>query len=317
MSDRRPPLPHVDLIGYFLRLIGWAAAALGVAAGLVMLALNVGPPAGDATFGYVLWAAFPMVLGAAAAAALHGLAALLELQYRAAHACRRMERAIDDLARARGPASAAATPGTAPPSPADDKAVLDAVAGLRDVLLMDEADRKARRQAMVDEDVRVRRVEIETAVGRKEFVEARKLAEMLAAKYPEIYDLQRLRDRVAAQEKNHRLQEADRLAEEAEKAARHEHWREAFALASRLVEQYADCPPADFARAGLDTLHRNAEIETRRELEDKFKDDLARGRFSAALATAETIVRDYPESPQAAALRDQLDRLREQAGRPD
>ena len=306
--DRRPPLPRVDLIGWCLRVAGWALGVAGPVGGLTYVAVSTGS---GFHFGLVAWAAAAAFAGVSAAAALHGLAAMLELQYRSAHAARRLERAINELAERM---DAPPPPTLVNPPSTGNTAVLESLSRLREVLLMDEDERKTRRKAMVEEDVRLRRIEIETAAGRKEFDVARKSAEELAAKYPENYDVQRLRDRVAAQEKNHKLQAADRLAEDAEKAARNEHWREARRLAEKLIAEFPDSPPAEFARSGLETLRRNAEIEERRELEDRYKDQLSRMQYKDALETAEAIIRQFPESPQAAALRDKLEKLREQAG---
>jgi tetratricopeptide (TPR) repeat protein len=321
--DRRPPIPQVYLIVTFLRWMGWGIGVCSAAAALVFVYLLVeafgaapgaagsgGSVAGQIA-GAVMLALFPALAGAAAAIGLHGLASLLELQYRAAHAARRLERAVAELADV---LDAPPPPMPVNPPNTGNTAVLDALSGLRDVFLMDENDRKARRAAIAEEEIRVRRLEIDTAVGRKEMTQARKIAEALAIKFPENYDVQRLKERVSAQEKNHQLQEADRLAEQAEKAAGREHWREALRLAQKLIAEFPDSPPADFARSGLDTLRRNAEIEMRRELEDRYKDYLSRGLTQDALATAEMIVRDYPDSPQAAALRERIPVLREQAG---
>lgn len=306
-NDRRPPLPRVDLIGWCLRLTGWAVGVAGPVGGLTYVAVSAGS---GFHLGLVAWAAGAAFAGVVIAAALHGLAKMLELQYRSAHAARRLERAINELAER---LDAPPPPTLVNPPSTGNSAVMESLSRLREVLLMDEEERKTRRRAMVEEDVRLRRIEIETAAGRKEFESAHKTAEELALKYPENYDVQRLRDRVAAQEKNHKLQAADRMAEDAEKAARNEHWREAHRLAEKLIAAFPDSPPAEFARSGLETLRRNAEIEERRELEDRYKDQLSRMLYKDALQTAETIIRQYPDSPQAAALRDKLDKLKEQA----
>lgn len=91
-------------------------------------------------------------------------------------------------------------------------------------------------------------------------------------------------------------------------------WREALEAARRFLEAYPDAPEAADLRAQISTLEFNAEVQTRREMEEEIKLLIKSRQFAEAVAIAEDLIDRYPNSPQAQVLRDQLPRLRERAG---
>ena len=90
-------------------------------------------------------------------------------------------------------------------------------------------------------------------------------------------------------------------------------WSQALAAANQLLESYPESSEAQTLRPQLNTLSTNAEIEQRRELEEHYKELCNTHRYVEALGLARNIMRQYPDSPQAKALRAHLPSLEKQA----
>jgi hypothetical protein len=86
-------------------------------------------------------------------------------------------------------------------------------------------------------------------------------------------------------------------------------WREALKAVEQLVEQFPDQNKTRRLAEQLPTLRQNAEIQTRKDLEEQFERHLHARRFTLAIEIAERIVHDFPQSPQAEQLRGMLPRL--------
>jgi len=305
-TDRRPPLARIDRICPLLRGLAAAATGLGLLGSLVLLVEFTGPETDSFGLSQVFLVLAALVGGSAAGGLMLGLATLLELMYRNAHAVRRIDRFAESLHD---------KPATAEAAPTAELArwIGAELEQIRDVLLLDDEQKRTRRTAILENEKRSRSAEIAKLLLEPKWEAARAAAGGFLSAFPELPEAYRLRDRVEEEERRWRDGQADRLAEEAERAAREERWRDAYGKARELLDTFPSSTPADFARAGLETLRRNADIEQRRELEDRFKDLLAARRVKEALALAERIIREFPDSPQAAVLRDQLPKLRDQA----
>ncbi|TWT44286.1 hypothetical protein RAS1_06960 [Phycisphaerae bacterium RAS1] len=107
---------------------------------------------------------------------------------------------------------------------------------------------------------------------------------------------------------------AARLMAEAQLAADRRDWVEALSLANALIRRYPQAPEADALRDQLATLRDNAEIQTRKRMETDIRELTRAQRFGEALHLARGLIERYPNSPQAAALRQQLPRLEQRAG---
>lgn len=315
MSDhprpRSGPLLRLDVVAAMVRVTAAAAALLGVVGGLAVLAWHAGPDGPGLGLVPLALVLVPPVLGAVTSVGLLAAAGVLELSLRSAAAVRRLERTIAEVTGRSTEDSAAFARAAAEHS----RRTAELLAELRDVLLMEEPQRRDHARFRVEQDRRDRFAEVEHLVAAGELTAARSAAEELAARHPQFTEAARLLERVREEERRRRLADADRLAEEAEQAARTERWRDAFRLAEDLIARFPDTPPADFARAGLETLRRNAEIEHRRQLEEQFKELMAAKRYPEALVVAETVCNTYPDSPQALALRDSIEKLRRKADR--
>ncbi len=84
------------------------------------------------------------------------------------------------------------------------------------------------------------------------------------------------------------------------------HWEEALAATEEFLERFPGSPEAEGLRGQVDTLKANAEIQTRKTYETKFKELIHAQRYGEALRLARHVIGQYPSSPQAAALRTQI-----------
>lgn len=84
------------------------------------------------------------------------------------------------------------------------------------------------------------------------------------------------------------------------------HWAEALAATEEFLERFPGSSEADVLKGQVDTLRANAEILRRKQYETKFKELIATQNYREALRIARHVIDQYPESPQAGALRDQV-----------
>lgn len=143
---------------------------------------------------------------------------------------------------------------------------------------------------------------------------ARLVAEQLAAKYPDDPEAHKMASIVRLEEREHQKEDRLRLYREIEHLVNRKHYRDAKKTAQILLERYSDSPEAATLRGQMDELTRNADIETRREMEAQIIEYTRQNQHKEAYELAAMLMEQYPESPQAIALADTIDRLREKAG---
>ena len=98
--------------------------------------------------------------------------------------------------------------------------------------------------------------------------------------------------------------------------ARDHQWAEALAATEEFLERFPGSIEADSLRGQIATLRTNAEILRRKQYEAKFQTLIAGGHYAEALRIAQYITKQYPDSPQALALRDRIPLLEKRiAGR--
>jgi len=83
-------------------------------------------------------------------------------------------------------------------------------------------------------------------------------------------------------------------------------WAEAVAAAEEFLERFPNTLEAETLRAQMATLRANAEILKRKQYESKFKEFVSTHHYPEALRIAKHVVSQFPDSPQAHALRDQI-----------
>lgn len=89
-------------------------------------------------------------------------------------------------------------------------------------------------------------------------------------------------------------------------------WRGALPLAQRLINRFPQHARTIQIREQLSTIHDNAEIQERQEIEVRIEELVRSQRFGEAISLGEDVVRRFPMSPQAQTLQSSiLPRLRE------
>ncbi len=104
-----------------------------------------------------------------------------------------------------------------------------------------------------------------------------------------------------------------RLIAQARESTERRDWNAALAAVTSLLRDYPASPEADELRQQLPTLTQNAEIQTRRRMEQQIQDHVKSHRYEDALQIARELVASYPHSPQATVLRDQIPKLEQKA----
>jgi len=176
-----------------------------------------------------------------------------------------------------------------------------------------EAQVEHQAQAAQEMDFRHARDQIKDLMSLNQWDRAEQLSRELSEKYPQAKDPLALFQHVCRErqlfEQRHRI----RLYEEIQQMANQRRWQEATQAAHQFITNFPAGPDTESLRAQLDTLEANAEIQTRQQLEVDIKEHLRRREYWDALAVARRIIADYPFSPQANALRNQLPRLEQLA----
>lgn len=105
---------------------------------------------------------------------------------------------------------------------------------------------------------------------------------------------------------------AKMLAHVQESANRRE-WNAALAVANQLIREYPKSTEAQSLKLDLPRLQENAEILSRKHLESEYAAYIRQHQYERALAIARQVIDEYPQSPQAAALREQIPKLEQRA----
>ena len=135
----------------------------------------------------------------------------------------------------------------------------------------------------------------------------------LLERHPDAPRANELAQRLRAQRNQAEAEQRTRLMAQAQEASNNREWKPALAAATSLIQRYPKSPEAQALRMQLPTLHENAEIQTRQQMETQIRDLIKEHRFDEALRVAHELLDQYPDSPQAGVLRDQLPRLEEKA----
>ncbi len=146
---------------------------------------------------------------------------------------------------------------------------------------------------------------------------ARELAQQLQRRHPDSAEARRLLLRI---ERDHRLFEEEqrrRMNAEVQRLVTRRRWEEALAAARTFIERFPGCEESEAVRMQLPTLEANAEIEQRQRVEGRIMEYVKHGRYMEAVSLSRQVIEEFPDSPQAEALRAQLPRLEELADNPD
>ncbi len=173
------------------------------------------------------------------------------------------------------------------------------------------------RERHESDDVRSCTQQVDDLISISAWDRARELADELRQRHPDAVEARQLLLRL---EREHRLFEEEqrrRMNAEVQRFVTRRRWEEALAAARVFVERFPGCEESEALLMEIPALKANSEIEARQFLEAKIMDCARHGRYIEAVDLAKKVITQFPESPQADALRDQLKRLEELAENPD
>lgn len=135
----------------------------------------------------------------------------------------------------------------------------------------------------------------------------------LLERHPDSAKANELAQRLRAQRNRAEAEQRARLMAQAQEASNSRDWKTALAVATSLIQRFPKSPEAQALRMQLPTLQENTQIQIRQRMESEIRDLLKEQRFDEALRVTHELLQQYPGSPQAAVLREQLPRLEEKA----
>lgn len=109
------------------------------------------------------------------------------------------------------------------------------------------------------------------------------------------------------------LEQRSRLMAQAQDAVHKRDWLAALRLAEDIINRYPRTPDAEALRLQLPTLRENAETRRRQDMEARIREMISKGQYPEAVRVARELISTYPGSPQARALKSQMERLEARA----
>lgn len=135
----------------------------------------------------------------------------------------------------------------------------------------------------------------------------------LIERHPGSVKAQELARRVAHERDRADAEQRAKMMAHAQEATNRREWIEALTAVTALIRKYPNSAEAAELRTQLPTLTANAEIQTRQRMEAEIRDLVKEHNFEEAGRIARALIERYPNSPQAAVLREQLPRLEQRA----
>ncbi|MCA9256641.1 MAG: tetratricopeptide repeat protein [Phycisphaerales bacterium] len=173
------------------------------------------------------------------------------------------------------------------------------------------------REEHESEDVASCKQQISDLISISAWGRAREMAEQLRQRHPDSADARQLLLKIEKEHRQFQDEQRRRMYAEVQRFVTRRRWEEALAAAMTFQQRFPNCEEADALQMQLPTLEMNAEIEVRQRLEGQIMEYARQGRYIEAVDLAKKVIRDFPQSPQAQVLREQLGRLEELADNPD
>ncbi len=135
----------------------------------------------------------------------------------------------------------------------------------------------------------------------------------LLERHPDAPRVNELAQGLRADRNKAEAEQRARLMAQAQEASNSREWKAALTAATSLIQRFPKSPETQALRMQLPTLQENAEIQIRQQMESEIRDLIKEHRFDEALRITQELLQQYPDSPQASVLREQLPRLEEKA----
>jgi len=159
--------------------------------------------------------------------------------------------------------------------------------------------------------------EVGDLISMSAWPQARAMAQQLQEQHPDSAEARQLMVRIEREFRLSQDEQQRRMYAEVQRFVTRKRWEEALVGARTFIERFAGSDDAEALRMQIPTLKLNAEIEIRQQLETQIMTLAKHGRYIEATALAKRVIEQFPESPQAEALRVQIARLEELATNPE
>ncbi|MCB9855399.1 MAG: tetratricopeptide repeat protein [Phycisphaerales bacterium] len=173
------------------------------------------------------------------------------------------------------------------------------------------------REQHESEDVASCKQQISDLISISAWGRAREMAEQLRQRHPDSAEARQLLLRIERDHRQFQDEQRRRMYAEVQRFVTRRRWEEALTAAHTFQQRFPNCEESDALQMQLPTLEMNAEIEVRQRLEGQIMEYARQGRYIEAVDLAKKVIRDFPQSPQAQVLREQIGRLEELADNPD
>ncbi|GMU83591.1 MAG: hypothetical protein IT450_22170 [Phycisphaerales bacterium] len=135
----------------------------------------------------------------------------------------------------------------------------------------------------------------------------------LMQRHPDSTRAYEVAQRVRSSRQKIETEQRAKMMAQAQESTNQREWNSAYLLAQQITARWPKSLEAQALRMQLPTLRENAEIQTRQKMESEIRNLVRAQRFSDAARIAHEVITQYPHSPQAEALREQLPKLQEKA----
>ncbi len=181
----------------------------------------------------------------------------------------------------------------------------------RAISLVEQVERA--REHRESDDVEQCTRQVNDLISVSAWQRARELGQQLQQGHPDSIAARQLLLRVEREYSVFQEEQRRRMHAEVQRYVTKRRWDDALVAARTFIERFPGCEDAEAVRLELPTLETNAEIEVRQRLEAKIMECVRQGRYIEAVDLARKVITRYPDSPQAEALRGQVERLEQMA----
>jgi hypothetical protein len=246
-----------------------------------------------------------LLLGAGAL----GLALAVKYAFSAATSAALSERCLRDFLEKREEDQT----GTGLGGTASHEEVVSLLAEIMENTLLDDPEKAAKRPLAKKHRQQALRREIEALTGAARYREARQRLEEFRLRYADSPQVAELEERLAQALAEHERSEITHISEQVERYMGLGLWDRARNMAENLARQYPENPEATRLS---ETVRRERQAHRREEQQRLYREIehlASRRHWREALQAADLLLKNHPDSPEAHALRDQVEELRRNA----
>ncbi|MGD8451298.1 MAG: hypothetical protein PVJ57_05715 [Phycisphaerae bacterium] len=184
---------------------------------------------------------------------------------------------------------------------------------LRDVSLLDDEERQARVRAQGQALARQLTEEIPAMLREHDWLEARQRVQAARERFPTFSEWDHLEEQIEKMRSTVETRDIETATRQVDDLAALGAWERAASVVSELRERHPDSAPARELARRVRIQRDKASAEHRARLMAQAQEAVGRREWNQALALANDVIRRFPRSPEAEALRQQLPTLAENA----